>query len=92
MNRGMPSARCNTVLPIPYWSLLPDPLDLTFSTWFFFLFRKMERLVGAMMGWNTFPRYPFFGEQATGAMIGLCVMTLYMDDGIFGKSSRKPLF
>ena len=54
------------------------PLDLTFSTWFFFLFRKLERLVGAITGWNTIPQYPFFGEQATGAMIGLCVIALYM--------------
>ena len=67
------------------------PLDLTFSTWFFFLFRKMERLVGAMMGWNTFPRYPFFGEQATGAMIGLCVMTLYMGRRYFWEVFKKTL-
>ena len=31
------------------------PLDLTFSTWFFFLLRKLERLVGAITGWNTIP-------------------------------------
>ena len=67
------------------------PLDLTFSTWFFFLFRKMERLVGAMMGWNTYPRYPFFGEQATGAMIGLCVMTLYMGRRYFWEVFKKVI-
>jgi len=53
------------------------PLDLTFSTWFFYLFRKLERLIGATMGWNI-PKYPFFGEQATGAMIGLCLTAIYL--------------
>ena len=53
------------------------PLDLTFSTWFFYLFRKFERLFGTMMGWNI-PKYPFFGEQATGAMMGLCLAVIYL--------------
>ena len=53
------------------------PLDLTFSTWFFYLFRKFERLFGTMMGWNI-PKYPFFGEQATGAMMGLCLAAIYL--------------
>ena len=53
------------------------PLDLTFSTWFFYLFRKLERLIGATMGWNI-PKYPFFGEQATGAIIGLCLTAIYL--------------
>ena len=83
-------------LPIRFYPFLIGlsfliPLDLTFSTWFFFLFRKMERLVGAMMGWNTFPRYPFFGEQATGAMIGLCVMTLYMGRRYFWEVFKKVI-
>ena len=65
------------------------PLDLTFSTWFFFLFRKLERLVGAMVGWSTIPQYPFFGEQATGAMIGLCLTALYLGRRHFVEVFRK---
>lgn len=53
------------------------PLDMTFSTWFFFLFRKGELVLGRMMGWGTIPRYPFFGEQATGAVLALCVIALW---------------
>ncbi|MBD3180864.1 hypothetical protein GF312_01130 [Candidatus Poribacteria bacterium] len=53
------------------------PLDMTFSTWFFFLFRKWERVFGRIMGWGNIPRYPFFGEQATGAMLALCVVALW---------------
>ena len=67
------------------------PLDLTFSTWFFFLFRKLERLVGAMVGWSTIPQYPFFGEQATGAMIGLCVTALYLGRRHFAEVFRKVI-
>ena len=67
------------------------PLDLTFSTWFFFLFRKLERLVGAMVGWSTIPQYPFFGEQATGAMIGLCITALYLGRRHFVDVFRKVI-
>lgn len=30
-----------------------------------------------MMGWNI-PKYPFLGEQATGAMMGLCLAAIYL--------------
>jgi len=53
------------------------PLDMTFSTWFFFLFRKGERVFGRIMGWGNVPRYPFFGEQATGAVFALCAIALW---------------
>ncbi len=67
------------------------PLDLTFSTWFFFLFRKFEQFVGAMVGWNNIPEYPFFGEQATGAMIGLCVLALYLGRRHFIEVIKKVI-
>ncbi len=63
------------------------PLDMTFSTWFFYLFRKGERVFGRMMGWGNIPRYPFFGEQATGAVIALCVIALWA-----GRSHFKEVF
>ena len=53
------------------------PLDMTFSTWFFFLFRKWQRLLGEIFGWSSVPRYPFFGEQSTGALLGICVLACY---------------
>ena len=79
------------------------PLDMTFSTWFFFLFRKWQRVFGRIMGWGTIPRYPFFGEQATGAVLALCVISLWAGRGhlkevllkIIGKSkiddSKEPM-
>jgi len=68
-------------LPVRFYPFLIGlsfliPLDLTFSTWFFYLFRKGERVFGRIMGWEKYPGYPFFGEQATGAIIGLCVLAL----------------
>ena len=83
-------------LPIRFYPFLIGlsfliPLDLTFSTWFFYLFRKLERLFGAMVGWNTIPRYPFFGEQATGAMIGLCVISLYLGRRYFIEVFKKVI-
>ncbi len=53
------------------------PLDMTFSTWFFYLFRKWERVFGRIVGWESIPRYPFFGEQATGALLGICLLAVY---------------
>jgi len=63
------------------------PVDMTFSTWFFYLFRKGERVFGRMMGWGNIPRYPFFGEQATGAVIALCFIALWA-----GRSHFKEVF
>ena len=42
-----------------------------------------------MVGWSTIPQYPFFGKQATGAMIGLCVTALYLGRRHFVDVFRK---
>ncbi|MBM3238671.1 hypothetical protein FJZ31_20440 [Candidatus Poribacteria bacterium] len=68
-------------LPIRFYPFLIGlsfliPLDLTFSTWFFFLFRKGEDVFGRIVGLYKFPGYPFLGEQATGSMMWLCVLAL----------------
>jgi hypothetical protein len=68
-------------LPIRFYPFLVGlsfliPLDLTFSTWFFYLFRKGERVFGRIMGLDKIPGYPFLGEQATGAMMWLCALAL----------------
>ena len=44
-----------------------------------------------MVGWSTIPQYPFFGEQATGAMIGLCVTALYLGRRHFVDVFRKVI-
>lgn len=49
------------------------PLDLSFSCWFFYVFRKLFQVTGATFGWDS-PQnvgFPFFNEQASGAWIAL---------------------
>lgn len=56
------------------------PLDLSFSCWFFYIAARVFRVVGAMNGWDSGPQagsFPYFGEQATGAWVGLGLMLLY---------------
>lgn len=58
------------------------PLDLSFSCWFFYILARVFRVVGAASGWNLNNHgFPFFGEQATGAWLGLAVMLLYAGRG-----------
>ncbi|HID55016.1 TPA: hypothetical protein EYP37_00685 [Candidatus Poribacteria bacterium] len=56
------------------------PLDLAFSTWFFYLFRKMELVLSAAMGPPTLggflritevARFPYLSEQSAGAFMVL---------------------
>ena len=53
------------------------PLDLSFSTVFFYLLRKVQRVMGSMTGVNSVPGFPFFGEQGTGALLALVVIVLW---------------
>ena len=53
------------------------PLDLSFSCAFFYLFGKMQLLYGSMMGIMHLPGYPFFGEQGTGALFALLLITCW---------------
>ncbi len=54
------------------------PLDLAFSCWFFYLFWKIERVIGEMSGWRTVPDFPFIEEQEFGAYIALSVACLWI--------------
>lgn len=55
------------------------PLDLSFSCWFFYILARAFRIVGEVAGWNTSENrgFPFFGEQAAGAWLGLGLGLLY---------------
>jgi hypothetical protein len=54
------------------------PSDLSFSCWFFYIFRKFENIIGGVAGWRTLPRFPYFDEQASGAWIGLCIIAVWV--------------
>jgi len=55
------------------------PLDLCFSCWFFFLWRKGQQVLGAAMGWDGAANrgWPFFREQSSGAWLGLIVILIW---------------
>ena len=53
------------------------PLDLSFSCWFFFVLSKITLIFTTMVGWQSRPRVPFYDEQAFGAFLSICVMSLW---------------
>ncbi|MBD3181889.1 hypothetical protein GF312_06335 [Candidatus Poribacteria bacterium] len=50
------------------------PLDLSFSCWFFFVFRMMEQVFGHALGLRGFP---YFSEQASGAWFAVGLVALW---------------
>ena len=53
------------------------PLDLLFSAWFFYVFSKMQKIIGSMMGWSSIPGFPYYDEQLFGAAIGLLSLAIW---------------
>lgn len=63
------------------------PLDLAFSTWFFYLFRKMQLILasavgpstlGGFLGRTQMADFPYLSEQSAGAFIVLFAVAMYM--------------
>ena len=57
--------------------------EVTFSSWFFFLVEKAERVVGASLGLDEWGRsgaskWPFESHQGAGAFIALTALALYI--------------
>ena len=59
------------------------PADLSFSCWFFYLFRKALDVFSVGVGWRdpgvspALQRFPYFAEQADGAWIALALVMIY---------------
>jgi len=53
------------------------PLDLLFSAWFFYVFSKIQKIIGSMMGWSSIPGFPYYDEQLFGAAIGLLSLAIW---------------
>ena len=53
------------------------PIDLSFSIWFFYLFRKLTRIVGDALGLTRIPEFPFTEDQSTGAWVGLALVVAW---------------
>lgn len=54
------------------------PLDLSFSCWFFYLFGKAQLVFGSAMGVHAMPAFPYFSEQSTGALFGVCLLAIWL--------------
>ncbi len=54
------------------------PLDLSFSCWFFFVFRQFFRVISSYIGFHSMPSFPYFYEQSAGAWLGLCLVALWL--------------
>jgi hypothetical protein len=69
------------------------PLDLSFSCWFFFLWRKMQEVVGeaAGMGGQQNTGWPFFREQSSGAWIALVLLLIWTNRRYFAEILQDAL-
>lgn len=54
------------------------PLDLAFSSWFFYIFWKGQRLVSLLLGLERIPGFPYVEEQSSAAYLGLTAFALWM--------------
>lgn len=53
------------------------PLNFSVSCWFFYVCRKILRIVGSITGWSNISGYPFTGQQSMGALLGICIVVLF---------------
>ena len=53
------------------------PLDLSFSVWFFYLFWKLQRVLGSALGLRSLPGFPYDAPQTTGAYLTLAVLAVW---------------
>lgn len=65
------------------------PLDMLFSTWFFYLVWKVERVSCRLVGWDATPGAPFVIEQAIAGCVALAVFCLWMARRYLGEPFRK---
>jgi len=64
------------------------PLDLSFSCWFFFVFRMMEQVFGRAAGLKGFP---YFSEQASGAWFALGFVAIWTMRKYLKEIGRKAI-
>ena len=53
------------------------PLDLAFSTWFFFWLTRAERVIASSLGLTNIGKL-YLNERASGAWVGIAVLTIWM--------------
>lgn len=69
-------------MPLPFYPFIISlgfflPVDLSFSIWFFYLFRKAQQYFGHAVGLQL-PGYPFTSEQSWGAWLALSGFAIWI--------------
>lgn len=69
-------------VPVPFYPFVIGlgfllPLDLSFSLWFFYLFRKGQEVTTSAMGIRL-PRFPYLSEQSAGAWFGIFIISVWV--------------
>ena len=54
------------------------PLDLSFSVWFFYLFRKFQHIILAVFPVPSHPGMPYFPQQSAGAWLVYFAFAMYL--------------
>lgn len=54
------------------------PLDLAFSTWFFYWFWRFERVLGNMIGVQALRGFPFVWQQSIGTCVAILAAAIWM--------------
>ncbi len=67
------------------------PLDLSFSIWFFFVFRKLSQVAGAAVAIPAMPLLPYREQQCAGSWIALFAYSIYMGRGYFKDLIRRAI-
>ena len=67
------------------------PIDLSFSCWFFYFFRKFQRILGSMAGIHSLPGFPYDRQQSLGAYLGLSLFAIWANRSYFIQILRKTL-
>ena len=55
------------------------PLDLSFSSWFFFFFYKAQLVMTSAVGLSSLPGFPYIDRQCFGAAIGIFISVLVLN-------------
>jgi hypothetical protein len=53
------------------------PLDVSFSCWFFYLFVKLQAVLGSLRGYSSIPDFPYVSEQGIGAWYAFGLALVY---------------
>jgi hypothetical protein len=73
------------------------PVDVTFSSWFFFLLTRVENIAGAAlnidagMTGSQKATFPFIGQQGAGAFLALTLVSLWLARGYFKEIFIKAI-